>query len=137
MDEVERLRRELDELRDNVIASVDWDCRMVLMSYDDYGSYRDWMIAKRGMLLNAFMKKCAEAMKGTPYELRRAPCPLCGAVPQSQNPDESVGFTLPEGLSRHLDGWGRMKRCYVAEVAEAIARDYFARREDGCGPRIN
>lgn len=43
---------------------------------------------------------------------QRTPCPLCGRSPQSE-PD---GYLVPEGLARHLRGWGALGQCRVMEV---------------------
>jgi hypothetical protein len=56
----------------------------------------------------------------TPHDayFPRAYCPLCGEG--SQGPYEE-GFSLPEGLRRHLAGWGNCRQCSVTEAAFALA----------------
>ncbi|MFA5053790.1 MAG: hypothetical protein WC565_07015 [Parcubacteria group bacterium] len=49
----------------------------------------------------------------------RARCPLCHVRPQQGFHD---GFTLPGGLTRHLDGSHNFYRCGVMTVAEAVAK---------------
>jgi hypothetical protein len=54
----------------------------------------------------------------------RAYCPLCGggALPPS---DE--GFANPEGLRRHLIGWGgQQTQCFVFNAVELGARSYWS-----------
>ncbi len=46
----------------------------------------------------------------------RAICPLCGDEPQSE-----VGYTIPEGLTRHLEGFGNMYQCRVMKEIFALA----------------
>jgi hypothetical protein len=52
----------------------------------------------------------------------RAYCPLCRCG--SQGPFDE-GFAVPEGLRRHLFGWGNSHRCRVTEAAFALARDHW------------
>jgi hypothetical protein len=56
------------------------------------------------------------------YWRPRAYCPLCGDG--SQSPYDE-GFALPEGLRRHLTGWGNSRQCVVTEAAFEIARTHF------------
>src|SRR5688572_5930604 len=53
----------------------------------------------------------------------RAYCPLCGDGAQSHE----HGFTVPEGLSRHLLGLGNTRECRVFGVALSLARSYWRR----------
>lgn len=50
---------------------------------------------------------------------QRARCPLCKEGP-SQGSDE--GFTIPEGLTRHLNGSHNFHRCQVMAVAEYLLK---------------
>jgi len=56
------------------------------------------------------------------YFSDRAYCPLCGDG--SQSPYES-GFSLPEGLRRHLVGYGRAHQCSVMDAVLKLARDHW------------
>ena len=47
------------------------------------------------------------------------PCPLCRSVPSSAY--TSRGFTLPEGLDRHLEGRGNTYACPVMEALLTLA----------------
>lgn len=51
----------------------------------------------------------------------RAPCPLCGATPQS--PYDLGGFKLPLGLERHLYG-SSAQECYIMRVWQRYAHRY-------------
>ena len=56
----------------------------------------------------------AEALPPKTYaSLGRGVCPLCKRGPASAYYD---GFTLPEGLRRHLEGYGNTQRCDVFSV---------------------
>ena len=52
----------------------------------------------------------------------RAYCPLCEAGTSS--PYER-GFSVPEGLRRHLVGWGNTGACEVLEPIFGLAEDYW------------
>ncbi len=59
------------------------------------------------------------------YQSDRAYCPLCG---QGSSSPYERGFSVPEGLRRHLEGWGNTHRCSVMDVALNLARDYWDRQ---------
>ena len=56
------------------------------------------------------------------YFSERANCPLCGRGAQS--PYEQ-GFSIPDGLSRHLGGTYNARQCDVTEAAFTLAREYW------------
>jgi hypothetical protein len=59
------------------------------------------------------------------YFSNRAYCPLCGRGSSSAFSHEA-GFSVPEGLRRHLVGWGdRGNQCPVFGAAMSLARDYW------------
>lgn len=55
----------------------------------------------------------------------RGSCPLCGEG--SSHPYLS-GFSLPEGLRRHLSGWGNVSKCSVMSAVFGLAQDYLQYR---------
>lgn len=55
----------------------------------------------------------------------RGMCPLCGD--ESSSPYER-GFALPEGLRRHLVGYGNTHQCIFTETAMKLARDDWQNR---------
>jgi hypothetical protein len=55
------------------------------------------------------------------YHGRRASCPLCGSVGHGPYAD---GFTVPEGMRRHLTGYGNTHHCPVTKAAFELGRDY-------------
>jgi hypothetical protein len=57
---------------------------------------------------------------------QRAYCPLCREGAQSFYASER-GYSLPEGLRRHLVGFGRIRECSVMEAARRMAQDYWDR----------
>lgn len=54
--------------------------------------------------------------------VRSAYCPLCG---DGSSSPYANGYTLPEGLRRHLTGWGNTSKCRVMEVSATLARAHF------------
>ena len=50
----------------------------------------------------------------------RALCPLCR---ESGRSFYEEGFALPEGLKRHLTGYGNMRQCVVTKAAFNLAHD--------------
>ncbi len=52
----------------------------------------------------------------------RAYCPLCGEGTSSAY---ERGFSVPEGLRRHLVGQGNIQQCGVMQAAVRLARDYW------------
>src|SRR5262249_23951327 len=48
-------------------------------------------------------------------------CPLCGSVGHGPYAD---GFTIPEGMRRHLTGYGNTHQCPVTKAAFELGRDY-------------
>lgn len=52
----------------------------------------------------------------------RAICPLCRSEGSSYS---ERGFKLPEGLRRHLVGFGAAHQCVVTKAAVEMARDYW------------
>jgi hypothetical protein len=62
-----------------------------------------------------------------PYLGQRALCPLCR---DSSSSPYSEGFSVPEGLRRHLTGWGNVRQCRVMQAAAELARDYWHQEFD-------
>jgi hypothetical protein len=58
------------------------------------------------------------ASKSDPWDNHRAPCPLCGATPQTQ----PEGFSIPRGLISHLHCESRITSCDPMEILDRIAR---------------
>ncbi|MBG9389320.1 hypothetical protein [Caenimonas aquaedulcis] len=58
---------------------------------------------------------------------QRAYCPLCRAGAQSFYSSER-GYSLPEGLRRHLVGFGRTRECSVMEAARKMAQGSWNRK---------
>lgn len=52
----------------------------------------------------------------------REKCPLCG---RGANSSYQEGFAFPEGMRRHLVGYGSVHQCLFTAAAGHLARDYW------------
>lgn len=119
---VERLHRTIERLREDVVSLAPDEFRTLLWSYHsrDRSNSHQW--------LDEIAEKIAEEAKpiwGTPApELfgHRGICPLCRSEGSSVT---ETGFKLPEGLRRHLVGYGAAHQCVVTKAAAEMARDYW------------
>ena len=59
------------------------------------------------------------------WDGERGMCPLCGGGSDSYY---EQGFKLPEGLRRHLVGYGRTRQCVFTETAHKLALDDWFER---------
>lgn len=121
--EVRRLKRELWEARQALVHLMPEHLQSVLENYfrcetkqESYG----WRHRAADELI-ALADELPEA--GSMYLGKRAYCPLCRKG--SSTPYEK-GFSLPEGLRRHLLGFGNTIECSVMVAACQLARDYFS-----------
>lgn len=85
-----------------------------------YQEYEDWL---RNLLTTIYHE--AENAIASPFYRGqgRVPCPLCGQGPEQIYSAE--GWLVPEGLKRHLDGWGKIRRCPVITVLWAKSSQYW------------
>jgi len=122
---ISSLQDQLYRARRSIISLVTEEAQKILWGYVDCESQSDahrWRnIAAREII------KLAEPL---PSELfhssNRAYCPLCkdGALVLYES-----GFKLPEGLRRHLIGWGNENnQCIVFGAAMNLARDHWGDR---------
>jgi hypothetical protein len=126
--DLDRLRSDLFEARQTIIAMMPVELSRVLSSYHECGTLKErhrWLddaaekiIALAELLPIAF---------STYYPEKRANCPLCGCQSSSTY---SGGFSVPEGLRRHLVGYGKVAACRVMRAARGMADDYFWERFD-------
>lgn len=112
------LQDELLETRLNIINMMPWEAYLSLSSYDSCKSRIEtyqWP--------NAVASRLSELAKLLPPNIfgtsDRAYCPLCGA---GSSRGYANGFAIPEGLRRHLVGWGDQE-CPVFAIAMRLARD--------------
>jgi hypothetical protein len=122
---IKRIKEELYEARRIIINLMPEEAQTVLNSYSSCASRKEtygWQYNTAEMII-ALAKKLPP--EGGSYLSDRAYCPLCGEG--SSSPYES-GFTFPEGLRRHLVGYGNMHQCNVMEAANRLAGEYWSDR---------
>jgi hypothetical protein len=118
----ERQRAEIEELRRMVIELAPDKFNMLLCGYYSMSS-REESSRWEGQIVEEVISQ-AELLpsKSGGFFADRAYCPLCGEGSQSQY---ESGFSLPEGLRRHLTGWGNSRQCSIIKVVTRSARDYW------------
>jgi hypothetical protein len=115
---IRHLEFELDKVRRAMIRMVPPRAQAILGSYSSCESR-----AGTSHWKDNIAEKILELAEILPdQDDRRAYCPLCGEGTSS--PYEE-GFSVPEGLRRHLIGWGRGQKCDVVEASEMLAREYW------------
>jgi hypothetical protein len=93
--------------------------------YHGISSHKDFGAWQRTVLSRVIDIAECRAMPGdlrTGSLSARAACPLCRDTPDGwgYRPD---GYALPEGLERHLTGWGNMRKCPVMDALNSLAID--------------
>ncbi len=121
-EEIKRLREELYESRTAILDLMPEEARKILMSYYRCQSSEEGFTWKYDTINQIIgLAKVLEPNQGA-YFSDRAYCPLCGRG--SSAPYEE-GFAIPEGLSRHLEGWGTVRQCDVMRATLKLAREYW------------
>lgn len=79
---------------------------------------RDWKKNIRENLIDLAKPIMLKNFKDELMTFSRAFCPLCG---NGNDNDRIGGYSLPEGLSRHLEGYGNTHQCSVMEQILKLA----------------
>jgi len=120
--EIRCLQDELYDARYTIISLMPEEVEKILKSYYSCKSteetYRWADIAAAEIIEFA---KILSPEEGS-YLSERAYCPLCG---DGSNSFYENGFSVPEGLRRHLVGYGNTNQCRVFKAAERLARNYW------------
>jgi hypothetical protein len=124
---IRKLKEELYLARSTVVELMPEKYQRILRSYYDYKSSRE----TSGWDDDA-AESIIELAELLPQEIAgpygsRAMCPLCGEG--TTHPYET-GFSVPEGLRRHLTGYGNTQRCRVMAAALGMARQHWHREFD-------
>jgi hypothetical protein len=83
------------------------------------GEFGRW----RRQLIDRLIELAGRDTRQSRFELSpRSYCPLCRSTPSAPYGDPG-GYTLPEGLERHLEGRGNTYHCPVMQALYATARD--------------
>lgn len=125
-DLVRLLAAELEEARWNMLDLMPDGMRQLLKSFRDCESpaaARGWLERIAGDLIAS-----AEPLKRTTESSApaRARCPLCRGGTQSRSPQDE-GYSLPEGLRRHLIGFSNVRQCVVTTAALQLAEAHWRR----------
>lgn len=96
-----------------------WEARFVLMSYDSCKSRRDSKVWPHTAATKII--ELAKILPPTIFDSSaRSYCPLCG---DSGSNKHSPGFSVPEGLRRHLLGWSNSQICPVVDIVLRMANE--------------
>jgi hypothetical protein len=120
---IRRLEDELYLARSTIISLMPKESQEILKSYYSCSS-KEGTYGWEGSAAERItgLAEMLPAHQGS-YFGTRAYCPLCGYG--SSSPHEN-GFSVPEGLRRHLVGWGgNVHQCRVFEAAVKLARDHW------------
>jgi hypothetical protein len=119
---IKRLEHELYQVRQTIIHLMPENIRAILWGYrdcTDRAATHRWEDEAADQLIELAHVLTSE--EGS-YWWERAYCPLCRDG--STSPYQS-GFAVPEGLRRHLVGWGNVRQCDVTAAVMALARAYW------------
>lgn len=120
---INRLKNDLSEAYVAIIDLMPEDIHGILISY------RSCMnrLESRRWIDEACDQIIELAKILPPYNAysHRACCPMCGA---GNDQFYVSGFTVPEGLRRHLIGWGNVRECGVMRAARKLATEYWDRQ---------
>ncbi|HEY4212200.1 MAG TPA: hypothetical protein VGM84_12010 [Steroidobacteraceae bacterium] len=119
---IRQLENELDDARRAIIRLMPETVQEILDSYYQCTSrieFHHW----KSKVIDELVELASPLPRHTPYDTDRALCPLCGG--SAENFYQSTqGFSLPLGLHRHLEGWGRTHQCDVTAAAFALGREW-------------
>ncbi|MFP2770811.1 hypothetical protein [Oceanisphaera sp. KMM 10153] len=121
-EQIKKLEQELWSARYAILGLAPAAYQEILRSYyrcNDRSESYHW--------LDSVAEKIIETVEPLPNDKgsffgARAYCPLCG---EGTSSTYERGYALPEGLRRHLTGWGRSQMCAVTEAAHQLALDHF------------
>lgn len=122
---IRRLENDLWMARYSLLNTLPSAQRRLLTSYHDCETRNDTYGC-----LDRIAEEITSAAKSLPSRLpewmgARALCPLCGGG--SSAPFEE-GYALPEGLRRHIVGFGNTHQCIFSETAHKLALDDWHKR---------
>lgn len=119
-EKITQLEWKLYQARETILALMPGGVQEILRSYrscasrDDANQWNHTVVEK---IISLAEELPSPRVSFLP---RYAKCPLCSSV--SMAPFQP-GFALPEGLRRHLVGWGNARQCGVFNAVSALAWD--------------
>jgi hypothetical protein len=127
-DRIRRLEQDLHDSNYAIVNLMSEDVAAGLLSYYSCQTRHDYYEWRRDIIDR--IGKLAEPSPKASFFRERGSCPLCKGG--SSGPYDQ-GFTLPEGLRRHLEGHGNTRICPVTKAAfylgEYALREAFAAEE--------
>lgn len=122
-DEIRRLKSDLFLARVAIIQLMPYETGQLLRGYYSCASRIEGHKWMEGVVDSLVAQAEGSARPPNKYGEKRSMCPLCGRGSSSPYVE---GYSLPEGLRRHLIGWGNTGRCMVMETVSNLARDYWS-----------
>ena len=118
--EIANLKMQLESSRLSVmhlskIEIPEWYSYNNCNSREDTYSWKGKIVQE---IIDVAQEETSENIYGQKIYYGRAICPLCGDWPNNEH-----GYTMPEGLLRHLEGIGNVLQCVVMENLFGMARD--------------
>lgn len=119
---IEYLEEELDEARETIIKLMPDNIKEFLDNYtrcdteDELDSWK-WDSVENVIEIASNSPSLSFPELGV---RDRAYCPLCG----------DGDFTIPEGMRRHLEGRGNVRKCRVMKAVHSFAKDYFSMKSE-------
>ncbi|KAB0670140.1 hypothetical protein F6V30_08235 [Oryzomonas sagensis] len=124
VDEIERLKNDLFEARYTILNLMPEKFERLLKGYYQVKSRQEGYAWEHDVAEQIIAEANILSKEEGSFLEDRAYCPLCG---RGSNSPYDRGFAIPEGLRRHLTGWGNNSRCDVMEAAFRLARDHWHR----------
>lgn len=123
--EIRRLKNDLYMARRAVIGLMPPDIGPLLRGYYPCASREEgarWFDDLVDVLID---RAGSAALPASAWGERRTLCPLCNRGSDSPYVE---GYALPEGLRRHLTGWGNTHHCVVMEIVSKLAYEHWHER---------
>lgn len=123
-EEIKALRRELSNLRHDLIRLQPQEIADLLTSYHACTTRAQWGKWRRDTVEAVIERATLDpALASYPGIEKRAVCPLCGDGTSAFG--ARGGFAYPGGLERHLTGYGNMHQCTVLDTAFKLSAEYL------------
>jgi hypothetical protein len=125
-DRIRRLESDLFMARRDIIQLAPAEFRELLDSYYSCAT-REERYRWEDLIAEKVIERAAPIADAVRPDIfgERAYCPLCRGGAQSYYADR--GFSLPEGLRRHLVGFGNTRHCSVMKAAKDLAWEAWNR----------
>jgi len=120
-EEIRRLKSDLWTARSAIIDLMPYEISSLLHGYYSCASRAEGFAWVDGVVDTLIERAWLSALPPNMFGEQRAMCPLCG---RGSSSPFTEGYSLPEGLRRHLVGWGN-NRCIVMETVSKLAYSHW------------